>query len=313
MRNASLAVFPLSTGTGQALACGDDGHRIVCEIARRQRLCSNPQADSAPTPSSTRFRNPASIPISCVSAHPSYLMNFSRTGTSLQTDELPDAGTWVLTSILDDIEVLAASSTKRAGRLIALNPLGHWVEDIHQSLYGSLGDDRSVNNIRVIGQRSGNLHIAWDTYLVETAVGSDAAGNSNGSDREQHGRDGHRLNCIRSPRLGERIVRDFGERDHRILFTHGNSCDKPDDAAEISADYLTSNSVAVREQLGRRAAFALARPGVRRQTHSLVNEVWAGGGEGGSVRRSEEHGHRGGRLNEHTGRTAANGGLYSQL
>lgn len=171
MRNVLLAVIPLSTGTGQALAWGDDVHRIVREIAYGQCPCGNPQTDPAPTPSSTRFRNPASIPISRVSAHPSYFMNFSRIGTSLQSDEWPDAGTWVLTSILNDVEVLAPSSTKRAERLIAHNPVGHGVGDIHRPLYGSFEDDRGGNNIRAIGQRPGNLYVAWDACLVEIAVG----------------------------------------------------------------------------------------------------------------------------------------------
>jgi hypothetical protein len=49
--------------------------------------------------------------------------------------------------------------------------LGHWVGDIHHPLHVSFKDDLGGNKISVTGQCKGNLHAAWDSCLVQYAVG----------------------------------------------------------------------------------------------------------------------------------------------
>ena len=55
----------------------------------------------------------------------------------------------------------------------ALKFLGHWVGDIHQPMHVSFEDDRGANGITTTGVCSGNMHSAWDTCLLEQAVGTD--------------------------------------------------------------------------------------------------------------------------------------------
>jgi hypothetical protein len=261
MRYVLFAVIALVAGCNQALAWGDEGHQIVCEIAYRLAQPDTRAAIRKLIRADTEFDT---FSQSCVypdhprKRAPEHFINFPRDGTSLQTDECPAADKCVLTAILNDAKVLAARATKRADRLIALKFLGHWVGDIHQPLHVSFEDDRGGNNIHVTGQCSGNLHATWDTCLVKHAVGPDV------SEAATDLVAGITPEMITTWSASD--PRDWANESFAIseavatgyCVVHGNSCDKPNGNVEINADYLNANEPVVREQL-QKAGVRLAR------------------------------------------------------
>jgi len=161
---------------GEAQAWGDEGHKIVCEIAFRLAQPDTRAAVRKLIRSDTEFDTCSE---SCVFPdHPrkrasEHFINLPRNTSGLTSDDCPAADKCVLTAILNDSKNLASKSEKPGDRLIALKFLGHWVGDIHQPLHVSFGDDRGGNNIQVDGECSGNLHASWDNCLVRNAVGPD--------------------------------------------------------------------------------------------------------------------------------------------
>ena len=69
---------------------------------------------------------------------------------------------------------LAAPGTPAAERLLALKYVLHFVGDVHQPLHASDHQDREGNCVRISlgGVRTSNLHIYWDTGVLEP-LGSD--------------------------------------------------------------------------------------------------------------------------------------------
>jgi hypothetical protein len=143
---------------GEARAWGDNGHKVICEIAFRlvqldtraaveRLIASDPTfhtfADSCVFPDHPRIRAPE------------HFLNLPRDSKGLTLDECPLAPKCVLTAILNDAKVLSSKAETDADRLIALKSLGHWLGDIHQPLHVSFEDDRGGNTIRVNGQCSG--------------------------------------------------------------------------------------------------------------------------------------------------------------
>lgn len=261
MRYFVLTVTALVAFCGQAWAWGDEGHKIVCEIAFRLAQPDTRAAVAKLIQSDTQF---TTFSDSCIypdhprKRAPEHFINFPRDATGLDSDQCPTSDKCVLTAILNDSKVLASSATKAADRLIALKFLGHWAGDIHQPLHVSFEDDRGGNNIHVGGQCSGNLHATWDTCLVEQAVGPDAAAAAadliagitpemvtkwNASEPKDWANE--------SFAISEAAQTGYCAR-------HGSSCDKPDGDVEISADYLTANEPVVREQL-QKAGVRLAK------------------------------------------------------
>jgi hypothetical protein len=135
-----LSTFALLALCDSALAWGDLGHKVICEIAFQLVQPDTRAAVRRLIESDAEFRAFAD---SCVFPdHP-------RRRTS---DECPQADRCVLTAILADSKVLASKAETDADRLIALKSLEPWVGDIHQPLHVSFGDDRGGNNISVSGQ-----------------------------------------------------------------------------------------------------------------------------------------------------------------
>jgi hypothetical protein len=248
-------------GSGQAFAWGDEGHRIVCEIAYRLAQPDTRAAIRKLIRADSEFDT---FSQSCVYPdHPrkrasEHFINFPRDGTPLQSDQCPAADKCVLSAILNDAEVLRASTTKVADRLIALKFLGHWVGDIHQPLHVSFEDDRGGNNVHVTGQCSGNLHATWDTCLVENAVGPDPQAVATD------------LMASITPEMVTKWnasdPRDWANESFAIseavttgyCSLHGNSCDKPEGDVAITPEYLEVNEAVVKEQL-QKAGVRLAK------------------------------------------------------
>ena len=172
-------MLALVSQCGNAHAWGDEGHKIVCEIAFRLAQPDTRAAIRKLIRSDTEFDT---FSESCVFPdHPrkrasEHFINLARDSSGVSSDDdCPQAEKCALSAILNDSKVLASKSAKKADRLLALKFLGHWVGDIHQPLHVSFEDDRGGNNITVSGLCSGKLHSTWDTCLVENAVGTDVA------------------------------------------------------------------------------------------------------------------------------------------
>lgn len=155
-------------------AWGDNGHKIICEIAfqeltpaaRREvlRLIKQDQEfryfnDSCAWPDHPRRRR---------SEH---YVNLPRDADKL-TKACPEADKCVVSAIMSDIRDLALVQDDQK-KLEALKFLGHWVGDVHQPMHVSFSDDRGGNSIKESGPCSNNLHSVWDTCVIEKGLGED--------------------------------------------------------------------------------------------------------------------------------------------
>jgi hypothetical protein len=178
MRYVCVVMPALVSQCSNALAWGDEGHKIVREIAFR---LAQPDTRAAVRKLIRSDKEFDTFSESCVFPdHPrkrasEHFINLARNSPGLTSDDCPQADKCVLSAILNDSKILASKSAKKADRLLALKFLGHWVGDIHQPLHVSFEDGRGGNNISVSGLCSGKLHPTWDTCLVEKAVGTDVA------------------------------------------------------------------------------------------------------------------------------------------
>lgn len=261
MRRFLLATLVFMSFCGSAWAWGDEGHKIVCEIAFRLAQPDTRAAIRKLIRSDTEFDT---FTDSCVypdhprKRAPEHFINFPRDARPLTSDDCPGASKCVLTAILNDSQVLASKSEKPADRLIALKFLGHWVGDIHQPLHVSFEDDRGGNNIRVNGKCSGNLHATWDNCLVQNAVGTDVA------DAASELVDG--ITDELKTKWSASEPRDWANESFAIseaaktqyCVMHGPSCDLPDGSVTINQEYLDANESVVKEQL-QKAGVRLAK------------------------------------------------------
>jgi hypothetical protein len=153
------------------------------------------------------------------------------------------------TAIEQDMAVLSSSSASDADKLMSLKFLGHWVGDIHQPLHVSLEDDRAGNNIHVNGECATNMHSAWDTCLVQKAIGSDVSAAVTDL-----------LSSITSgmkEEWGTANPRDWANESFAITrapatkycVQHGSSCDARSGAVNIDHGYVETNIKIVRQQL----------------------------------------------------------------
>jgi len=172
---ALVMLIPISS---DAWAWGDQGQKVICEIAFRlvqpntraeiRKLIGtdeqfNTFSDSCTWPDHPRQR---------ASEH---FVNLPRDADGLHSETCPGVSACVVTAIRKDFEVLSFNNASQAQKLASLKFLGHWVGDIHQPLlHVSFEDDRGGNNVLVTGECGSNLHSAWDTCLVLKAVGDDA-------------------------------------------------------------------------------------------------------------------------------------------
>jgi hypothetical protein len=167
----ALTLAPLA----QAFAWGDQGHRVVCEIAFHEAAAD------------TRTRIDALIgsagetgPFSelCIwPDHPrkrddEHYVNLARDAQAIGTAACPLADRCVVAAIGKDMAILADPANSELARLIALKFLGHFVGDVHQPLHVSFQDDRGGNSVDTTGVCGSSLHSAWDTCLVKKAVGT---------------------------------------------------------------------------------------------------------------------------------------------
>ena len=166
-----LCAAPLSS----ALAWGDDGHRIVCEIAFLEMAPATRAEVEALIATDPQF---ASFADSCTWAdHPrkrddEHYVNLPRDAGGLGAEACPLADRCVVTAVEKDVATLSSLTAGEVPRLMALKFLGHFMGDLHQPLHVSFQDDRGGNSVDTTGVCGSNLHSAWDTCLLKKAVGT---------------------------------------------------------------------------------------------------------------------------------------------
>jgi hypothetical protein len=162
-----------------ALAWGDTGHRIICQIAfqeltdaARQRVQDLIRLDHE----FSRFSDVCTWPDHPRKRADEHYVNLPRGAGGIGDDECPLADRCVLTAIDHDLAVLSSPIGSDQDRLEALKFLGHWVGDVHQPLHVSFEDDRGGNAVEVTGGLcGGNLHGVWDSCIIERSLGTDIA------------------------------------------------------------------------------------------------------------------------------------------
>ena len=180
MRYLIAVALALGGMTGNAFAWGNTGHMIVCEIAFRlvapdTRAAIQKLVKSDKNPKFDTFSKACTAPDHPHVRKPEHFINLARNAERLTSnDSCPGAAVCLLTAIKND-RAIVASKAKPKDRLIALRFVGHWVGDIHQPLHVSFKDDKGGNFIGVSGKCSDVLHSAWDTCMVEHALGKDVA------------------------------------------------------------------------------------------------------------------------------------------
>ena len=162
-----------------ALAWGDTGHRIVCEIAfqelgdtARQRVKQLIRLDH----DFSRFSDACTWPDHPRKRADEHYVDLPREADGIGSDQCPLADVCVLTAIDQDLAVLSSPTASDRDQLDALKFLGHWIGDVHQPLHVSFEDDRGGNGVMVTGGVcGGRLHGIWDTCIIEQGLGTDVA------------------------------------------------------------------------------------------------------------------------------------------
>jgi len=253
MRHVLLALVVLFLVGSDAWAWGDEGHKIVCEIAMRLAQPSTRAEIQKLISTDERFD---SFSDSCIwPDHPrqrasEHFLNLPRDSDGLHSEACPGASACVVTAIRKDFDVVSSTSASQAQKLASLKFLGHWVGDIHQPLHVSFEDDRGGNGILVTGEcGASNLHSAWDTCLVLKAVGE----NVNEAATEL-------MKTITPARIASWThsePKDWANESFAIAeqaqtkycIRQGTSCDQPAGKVTIDAAYVVANAPVIREQL----------------------------------------------------------------
>jgi len=161
-----------------AFGWGEDGHRVVCQIAFDELTPAARSEVNRLLASDANFENFAD---SCLVADSperirflDHFMNLPRSTRVITTAECPLAESCVISAIQNDFLVLQNAEASDAEKLLALKLLGHWVGDVHQPLHVSFQDDRggNSNNVDVDDHRV-NLHGVWDYQIMARNLGDD--------------------------------------------------------------------------------------------------------------------------------------------
>jgi hypothetical protein len=251
-RHILIALVVLLLPSSDAWAWGDQGHKVICEIAFRLVQPNTRAEIQRLIKTDTEFHR---FSDSCIwPDHPrkrtaEHFVNLARDSRGLTDEMCPRAQECVLSAIQVELAYLSSSGGDDEAKLAALKFLGHWVGDVHQPLHVSFEDDRGGNNIPVTGICSGNLHSAWDTCLVLKAVGEDV---------DQAATE--LMKTITPARIDgwtHSKPMDWANESFAIAeqarteycIRQGASCGKPAGKVTIDAAYIVANTPIVRQQL----------------------------------------------------------------
>jgi hypothetical protein len=253
MRSLFLVPIALLGFIGNAWAWGDEGHKIVCEIAMRLAL-PNTRAEIRRLIKGDEefdfFRDSCTWPDHPRKRAPDHFINLPRDSQGLTANTCPGNGECVLRAIQTDFAVLKSDDASDDERLASLKFLGHWVGDIHQPLHVSFEDDRGGNEITVSGECNGKLHAAWDTCLVQIGVGESVVAAAN--DLVKSITPAKREKWVHAE-LFEWANESFAIAEGakaKYCVRQGNSCDAPPSGSvRIDERYVDANVPLIREQL----------------------------------------------------------------
>ncbi len=179
-----LTIIPLSTTDGlpskKTIVWGQDGHRIVCDIAYRNlttkaRESVDELLASDPDERWRDFREAciwADDVRGSVAAYDTFrtahYVNLQRRSEGL--DLARDCGRTfcVVEAIIEQRAILADDTASEDLRRDALKFLGHFVGDLHQPLHVGYAEDRGGNSVSVIANGASNsLHGYWDSGMID--------------------------------------------------------------------------------------------------------------------------------------------------
>jgi hypothetical protein len=248
-----VALLAMVGSARDARAWGDQGHKVICEIAMRL-VQQNTRAEIQKLISTddrfTSFSDACTWPDHPRQRASEHFANLPRDSDGLHSETCPGAPACVVTAIKKDFEVLSSNNASQAQKLASLKFLGHWVGDIHQPLHVSFEDDRGGNGILVMGEcGTSNLHSGWDTCLVLKAVGEDV---------DQVATE--LMKTITPARIeswSHSKPMDWAHESFAIAeqaqtkycIRQGASCDQPAGKVTIDAAYVVANAPIIREQL----------------------------------------------------------------
>ena len=204
-----------------ALAWGDTGHRIVCEIAfqeltdtARQRVKQLIRLDHE----FSRFSDACTWPDHPRKRADEHYVNLPRDAVGIGADECPMADRCVLTAIDRDLAVLSSPTASDQDQLDALKFLGHWVGDVHQPLHVSFEDDRGGNGVGVAGGLCGGKPSRGLGHLHHRAgPWHECHRHRQPAARRDHRSAAVGVAGIHPDRVGQRVVRDRDQPGRRLL------------------------------------------------------------------------------------------------
>ncbi len=195
----ALAFAGAFGGARPALAWGEQGHRLIAEIALANvsprtaaaiaELLRAEQGLTTPACHVTSLADAAVWP-DCLRGDPDrwhYTFAWHYQGgpvcaAAFDVHAFCPGGNCITAQIERDRAVLANRGLPAAQRLAAMAFLAHFVGDIHMPLHAADNNDRGGNDVIASwpGHPEGNLHQMWDTTMAETAIAS-APGSGRGA------------------------------------------------------------------------------------------------------------------------------------
>jgi hypothetical protein len=255
MRSLILALAILTAHIGTAHAWGDTGHRVVCEIAfrlaapeARAEIRRLMQLDTG----FDFYRDSCIWPDHPKKRAEEHFINVARNANGIGPNEqCPTANVCLLSAIEDDMSVLSSPGTSDEDKLKSLKFLGHWIGDLHQPLHVSFESDRGGNDIRVSGLCRTNMHSAWDTCMLQLAIGSDVTGAATDL-----------LNSFDAAIREEWTTGDTKDwanesfdvalaANTRYCVQSGSTCDVPEGSVALDEEYVRVNTPILREQVAK--------------------------------------------------------------
>lgn len=240
-----------------ALAWGEQGHRIIGELAERQL---SPAARAAV---SDLLRDEDEPTLAGVSTWADSLrgderwrhttrwhfVNFPDLGCNYAAARDCPRGNCVIGAINAQARILADRRQPRQKRIEALKFVVHFVGDVHQPMHAGLGSDLGGNRRQLSFQRQGwNLHSVWDNLILRNQHPDWRAYADHLAGRPALPAD--------PTRRSDNAARDWAIESCRIITEH--SLYPPDGRSVINRAYLDERRPVAERRL-REAADRLAR------------------------------------------------------
>ncbi|OHX12139.1 S1/P1 nuclease [Chromobacterium sphagni] len=194
---ALLLAAGCAANSAQALAWGQEGHRITGYIAQQllsaqARTAVNQLIPNADFAQLALYMDQHKQELKqTLPGSDQWHYNDEPVCSGVTEDECPD-GNCAANQIERYRQVLADKSAAKADRAQALTFLIHMVGDIHQPLHAADNLDRGGNDFKVQlpgSRKVGNLHSVWDTALVQQQLAGASEQSWAGQDLQRYRRD----------------------------------------------------------------------------------------------------------------------------